>query len=273
MPRDAKSRRPEKPWVATRAAESETLGYQLRTEEGRAGDISSRPSSGSQPTRQIPDLPSTLATIGIVLVVCCAARAAGVATATITSTWRRTSSAASTGSRSIWPSADRCSRDQVLALDIAELAKSFAKGCKSRRSRSLQASQGQITNGNDLGLLRPRHHRPGCRRAAQKRDEFAPPHAEPSASYRRRCEGNGRADVRSGLEAGLLSLRNVSLPPIADIMADLVLRTLSARLDIAGLSFNHFVSAQEEQFGDFQIDHLGGLEIDNQLEFRRQFDR
>jgi hypothetical protein len=48
-------------------------------------------------------------TMGIVVVACWAARAAGVVEAKITSTLRRTSSAASSGSRSYFPSADRTS--------------------------------------------------------------------------------------------------------------------------------------------------------------------
>ena len=53
--------------------------------------------------------PIAVTTIGIVVVACCAARPAGVASATMRSTLRPTSSVARPGSRSIFPSAARYS--------------------------------------------------------------------------------------------------------------------------------------------------------------------
>ena len=61
-------------------------------------------------------------TMGIVVVACLAAKAAGVAEVTMTSILRRTSSAASPGSRSVSPSAQRVLNDDVPALDVAEIA-------------------------------------------------------------------------------------------------------------------------------------------------------
>ena len=51
-------------------------------------------------------------TIGMVVVACFAARAHGVKAATITSTGRRTSSAANSGSRSVIPSAELTLREK-----------------------------------------------------------------------------------------------------------------------------------------------------------------
>jgi stage V sporulation protein G len=68
-------------------------------------------------------------TMGIVLVACFAARTPGGVMVTITSTFSRTSSAASSGSRSALPSADRYSREMFrpsIGLSDDERIKAYA---------------------------------------------------------------------------------------------------------------------------------------------------
>ena len=81
------------------------------------------PGRASEVTSPLPTgLATRPMTMGIVVVACLAARAAGVLEAKITSTLRRTSSAASSGSRSYFPSAARNLNGDALALDPAEIA-------------------------------------------------------------------------------------------------------------------------------------------------------
>ena len=63
------------------------------------------------------------------------------------------------------------------------------------------------------GLLCPRYKRPRCRRAAKKRDEFAPLHVPPklrtqSYGVRKRGSLRGHSDVRFGSLADILRCGN-----------------------------------------------------------------
>ena len=97
----------------------------------------------------------TMKTMGIVVVAALAAIAAGVPVAAITVTRRRTRSAASSGSRSYWPSAQRYIDCYILAFDIADVFEAM----RNARKRSDTAS-------GDLGVKKAdhRHRRLLCAR-------------------------------------------------------------------------------------------------------------
>ena len=65
---------------------------------------------------------------------------------------------------------------QAVALDVAEVLQPLAKGFSARRERSRRAGQENADARHLAGLLRAGRDRPGGRRAAHKRDEFASPH-------------------------------------------------------------------------------------------------
>src|SRR5262249_5775442 len=73
----------------------------------------------------------------------------------------------------------------VLALDIASLLQALPE-CRNDMRIALRC--GRIEEADNWHiLLRARRERPRCRRAAQKRDELAPPHTFPArqpVSYR-----------------------------------------------------------------------------------------
>ena len=72
-------------------------------------------------------------TIGIVPVACLAAKLAGEPEARMSSTFRATSSAARSGSRSLRPSEEAVLDDDVLALDVAVLAQPLEKALDQKR--------------------------------------------------------------------------------------------------------------------------------------------
>ena len=61
----------------------------------------------------------------------------------------------------------------VLALDVAGFVEALAKRSDSARIRRPAVDK---SDNRHRRLLRPRRKRP-CRRTAEQRDEFAPPHA------------------------------------------------------------------------------------------------
>ena len=74
-------------------------------------------------------------TMGIVPEARLAATAAGVLDAKITSTFNRTSSAASSGSRSYLPLGGADLEDDALTLDPAEISEAVPEGLVERRAR------------------------------------------------------------------------------------------------------------------------------------------
>src|SRR5262249_26352276 len=90
------------------AQQAQLLCAQLRLEGMHAGHIAARPGKTGDEA-SLTGSPAALNTIGTVAVAALAATAAGMGAATITATGRRPSSAASAGSRSYCPSAQRYS--------------------------------------------------------------------------------------------------------------------------------------------------------------------
>ena len=129
--------------------------------------------------------PATAITIGIVVVACLAAKAAGVPWVTMTATLRRTRSAASAGRRSYLPSAQRYST--AMALDIAVVAKPKPPGLYlgriSNRVRTTEKSDHRHCR-----ILCARRERPCCR-ATDYRDELAPPHSITSSAMESTLSG------------------------------------------------------------------------------------
>src|SRR5262245_1041011 len=103
-----------------------------------------------------------------------AARTSGVAYVTIISTLSRTNSAANSAARSLLPSAQRYSDDEVATLDPAEFTQPLQKNSDptslacGHRYRAQESDSRQLSR-----LLPPRRERPGGRRAAEQRDEMA----------------------------------------------------------------------------------------------------
>src|SRR6516165_666807 len=112
-------------------------------------------------------------TIGIVVVAAFAGSAAGVF-ATITATCRRTKHRESV----VLILRETVFNDDVLALDIARFFQALAK----RRQDVCILAGPPAVEKSDHGhrrLLRVRRQRPGCRRAAEKRDKLTAPHGSP----------------------------------------------------------------------------------------------
>src|SRR5262249_13666259 len=95
-------------------------------------------------------------TIGICLVASIAARVGGEGAEMMTSTFIRTNSAASPGSRSTFPAAERIS--SVAALLIAELAELLVK-CRERRLRRFVQQDADDRNPRTRFGLADRRHR------------------------------------------------------------------------------------------------------------------
>ena len=118
--------------------------------------------------------PAAAKTIGMAEVARLAARVGGVEYVTMTSTLRRTNSAAISAARSLRPSVQRYS--------IATVLPSVQPSSCSRRAKvaahSLsQGSPAQEPDGRQFArLLRPCRERPHRRSAAEQRDELASPH-------------------------------------------------------------------------------------------------
>jgi hypothetical protein len=126
----------------------------------------------------------TAITIGIVLVACLAACVGGVSTVTMTSTLRVTSSAAS-GRETISLTVCVSVLDaDGLSLDPSEVSKPLSErvnlSCDGRVGFACQ----QANPARRSGLLRPRHKRPRCRRAAEQGNEPAPSHYSITSSAR-----------------------------------------------------------------------------------------
>src|SRR5262249_29050770 len=117
--------------------------------------------------------PTDAITMGIVLVAFRAASAEGVPLVTMTSTLRRTSSAANAGKRSARPSADRYSMMRLRPSSYPSSRRPLRKASKL----AALACGGYCLQHTDAPgqLLRVRRERPG-RCAAEQRDELAPPH-------------------------------------------------------------------------------------------------
>ena len=83
------------------------------------------------------------------------------------------------------------------------------------------------------------------------------------------------ADVRFGSKAEVKALNiDVRFTPESGHHSDIERCLLSAKSGLMQCSnfsalFDHLVSAHEERLGNFQPERLRGLEIDDQLEFRR----
>ena len=104
--------------------------------------------------------PAPIMTIGMSLVACLAATAAGVRYATIRSTLRRTSSAARLGSAAASPRARRSSIMQGVALAVAEIAEALAQQ-SAKRLGIIGIENGNARGGGPDGQ---RHNR--CRQQA-----------------------------------------------------------------------------------------------------------
>ena len=134
------------------------------------------PGRGRLMTRPVPiGSPVSAITIGISRVACFAATAVGVNQVTMTSTLRRTSSAASSGSRSICPSADRNS-NRMFCPSIYPRSRSPCRNSRQNSSGLILP----ITSAPMVGTFGccARRKRPR-RRASEQRDEFAPFHCLP----------------------------------------------------------------------------------------------
>ena len=132
-------------------------------------------------------------TTGIVDVAAFAARAeGGPPPATMTETGRRTSSAASAGSRSYSPCAQRYS--------MATFRPSTKPASSSRPRLSPATNDAEVSreravkksNHRHRRLLRARRERPRDRRAAEQRDELAPFHSITSSARASRVGGTSR---------------------------------------------------------------------------------
>src|SRR5215831_13130945 len=118
--------------------------------------------------------PPVVNTMGIVAVAALADSAElSPPTAAITATRRRTSSAASAGSRSRSPSAETVYDRNIAALVEAGFAETLAECGEGDVVARLAIEQ---SNERDCALLRARRERPRSRRAAEERDEIAPLH-------------------------------------------------------------------------------------------------
>ena len=141
-------------------------------------------------------------TIGIVRVACWAARACGVAKATMRSTFMRTRSFARLVKRSCLPSADRYSMMNILPLDIAQLAHALQEGiARLAKFGRVERCGGQETDARHFRrLLGVRRKRPRQRRAAKKSDELPPLSFNHLISPREKCRRDGQAERLGSLE-------------------------------------------------------------------------
>ena len=126
-------------------------------------------------TRPVPTgSPATANTIGMADVACFAATTFAVPAVTMTSTLSRTNSAANSAKRSLRPSAQRYS----IATVRPSIQPSSRNRCTKAAAHWLSADAvlcAQESDGRQLRqLLRARRERPR-RRAAEQRDEIAPP--------------------------------------------------------------------------------------------------
>jgi hypothetical protein len=96
-------------------------------------------------------------TIGIVVVASLAAKLAGEPEATITSTFSATSSAASTGEPIVAVLREPVRDDDILALDVAELAQSLEQALDEERPALARADRHKTDPGCFRGLLAARH--------------------------------------------------------------------------------------------------------------------
>src|SRR5262245_25370634 len=147
-------------WTLLPASSAVTLAMPVTFPPGRER-LMTRPVAIGSPVSAI--------TIGISCVACFAATAVGVNQVTMTSTLKRTSSAASSGSRLICPSADRNS-NRMFCPSIYPRSRS---PCRNSRQNSSGANN-QRADGRHLWLvLRTRHERPRHGHAAERDYELS----------------------------------------------------------------------------------------------------
>src|SRR5215467_3587033 len=94
----------------------------------------------------------------------------------------------------------------VLAINPAGLGKSLAKSGNHGGARLGRAAM-QIADEREPWLLRSRHHRPNCR-AAEQRDDLAPPHHSITSSA---MASNDGGTVRPSIRAVWLLITRSNL--------------------------------------------------------------
>src|ERR1700730_13828922 len=153
------------------------------------------PGRGRLATSPVPTgSPVSAMTIGISRVACFAARAVGVNQVTMTSTLRRTSSAANSGSPVEVSSRRSKLKSNVLPLDIPQIAQPLPK--LPPKLFRIDIANDQCADGRHFArLLRACRERPSSRRAAKRADEFSPPDVNCHVTLPRgSCPRNGGDD-------------------------------------------------------------------------------
>ena len=146
-------------------------------------------------------------TIGMIDVACFAARTTGVPEVTMTSTLSRTNSAAISAQRSLRP------RPSDTRSRRCGPRSSRAPAAAARRRRSTgSVAEAELAprkpDGRQLRrLLRARRERPRGRRAAEQRDELAPPHSITSSARASSVGGTSRPSALAVLR--LMSSSNL----------------------------------------------------------------
>ena len=158
--------------------------------------LATRPSlTGSSP------MPKT---IGIVVGRSfCGKRSGVLPGVAITATRRWTKSAMSAGRRSYWPSSPVVFHRHVLAFDITGFVEALAERT-SNAPRVLGRAAVDEPDHRHRRLLRPRRQRPR-RRAAEQRDELAPPHSITSSARPRSDSGKLRPSALAVLRLTISS--------------------------------------------------------------------
>jgi hypothetical protein len=169
----------------------------------------------------------------------------------------------------------------VMAFDIAGLAEALPKGSSGTRIFPGRSAI-EKSDHRQCRLLRTRRERPHRCGAADERDEFATPHgAYPKARDQgQSIAGRGRASqqkraaqVWSGSSASFeASSRAVRYYPERRHLLALQYLSQRANSRSASLLFDHVVGPELDCSRKIDADHVGSLEVDDQLEFHRLLD-
>ena len=105
--------------------------------------------------------------------------------------------------------------EEIFALSVTEIPKTLSKRREEMRTAGRQTELNVPDLDNPLGLLCVRRNRPPRRRAAESRDEFAPPHSITSSARASSDGGTVEAERLGGLEIDRQA-RTWSAPAPAD---------------------------------------------------------
>src|SRR5262245_47547258 len=183
--------------------------------------------------------PAVKKTIGIVFVAAFAARAEGVVGATITATWRRTSSTADAGNLLFRPSAQR----YAIATFWPALHPVAFNPTRYARSRTAYASGESLRMNPTVGIFA------GCCARAASGHTAAPPSIV--------------------MNSRRLARNSIQKIPVESMTAVSSMQVRAAHSN----SFDHLVGAREQHRRNFESDALCGPQVDHQLELRRLNDR